>query len=586
MAHHDLIIHPLVLRCVHVTRIVDVTPRMRRVTLSGEQLAAFSNGQHDLPAFASPGFDDHVKLIFASDSDIAQVLPEQLPNGIEWAPAETRQGRDYTPRRFDAATGELDLDFVMHGDGPAASWAQRATVGAALWFAGPKSSTVVPDDADWVLLAGDETALPAIGRYFDERPSAAPVRAVITIADARAKQEFSLGPNDQVEWVIAPEHDERALAEAVAKLQVPGGTPYVWAAAESRALLPVRKLAKALGAAKSHTNITGYWHKTPEADAPGQLAHEPTLPEMPITWFAVRAALSIGLLDALAAEPISLETLAARLRATAGELDALTELLVQAGLVTRDDQGLLSLDRLGEELCEDEHEQEHYVGCEADQVLALQALPEALGSDRSAWEHVSGSSLRTSVETNTEYYEELVDEARGLPHVLTGLTRQAVWGEAPKVAVTGPGALEVSEVLQAEVGASITVFESAGPLAVLRQVAHEAPWAFAQGVPEGADLVATALAFGHRSDAEVVSLLRSLAGAAERLVLIERLSPDGLSPAASAAQALVDYAVLGVPTRTPEATLALVEAAGWSLVSREKLGWGIESLEVIATAGR
>lgn len=58
--------HPLVLRRVTVRRVHEVTPRMRRVVLGGDDLAAFTRDGTAHPAFAAPGFDDHIKLILAS----------------------------------------------------------------------------------------------------------------------------------------------------------------------------------------------------------------------------------------------------------------------------------------------------------------------------------------------------------------------------------------------------------------------------------------------------------------------------------------------------------------------------------------
>lgn len=624
MAHHDLIIHPLVLRCVRVVRLADVTPRMRRITVSGEQLGAFSRDGQEFPEFATPGFDDHVKLIFASDGDVAAVLPTQLPLGIEWAPSDTRQGRDYTPTRFDPESQELDLDFVLHGDGPAATWAMHASVGDELWFAGPKSSTVFPTEVGWVLLAGDETAIPAITRFLQERPVDAPVRVIMTIAQEHAKQELPLRPTDRITWVRAEASNERALAEAVAKLQVPAGVPYVWAAAESRALLPLRKLARAFGAPKSHVNITGYWHHRDEAGAAATTDGVSALPESPTHWFALRAALQLGLLDALAAEPLTLDVLAERVGSTPSRLAPLADLLGQLSVIARLDGGLVCLDRLGEELCEDEHAQERYVGLEAEQVLALAELPGALrighaanagdiahqehahqehahqavpSRAESAWHLGRGSTFRASVEAEPEYFVELMEQASGLPHVLAGLARQPVWEQRERILVTGPGALEIADALHAglpqeRARPSLIIHETAGPLAVLRAGAGSRPGpgsaaevlSYTTELPEDLDLVVTALALGHRTDAEAIELLRTLASGATHAVLIERLTPDGLSPAASATQALVDFATLGTPTRTPEATLRLVESAGWTVRGREKLGWGIESVELSVSA--
>lgn len=588
MAHHDLIIHPLVLRCVHVIGVVDITPRMRRVTLSGDQLAEFPQDGAVYPAFAAPGFDDHVKLIFASDGDIASVLPVQLPHGIEWGPAETRQGRDYTPRRFDPVTRELDLDFVLHGDGPAASWAQHAQVGDELWFAGPKSSTVIPNNVDWVLLAGDETALPAIARYLDERPVAAPVRVVITIADELARQDLQLREGDSIEWVLAPATDEQALATAVTQISPPDGVPYVWAAAESRALLPVRRFARALGAPKTHINITGYWNQREQAEsATARPAAAPVLPEAPVMWFALRAALTLGLLEALADAPLTNAALATQLRTSESRLSPLLTLLTRGGILVHGRDDRYALDRLGEELSEDEHARERFTGFDADQVLSLAALPAALRGGESAWQLAHGSSLRESVESQPEYYAELIEQASGLPHVLSGLAQHTVWNEVHRLVVTGPGAVEVGALLsESAQPQSITIHESAGPLELLRAESDQRAWEFAPALPPGQDLAVTALAFSHRTDREVVELLRTLATAAPRALLIERLSPDGLSPAAGASQGLVDYAVLGTPARTPESTLQLIADSGWAVVGRQKLGWGIECVELAVAAPR
>ena len=72
--------------------------------------------------------------------------------------------REYTPRRIDLVANELDIDFVLHGDGPASTWAAQAAPGQTLDIAGPRASMVVPDLFDSYLLIGDETAIPAIGR--------------------------------------------------------------------------------------------------------------------------------------------------------------------------------------------------------------------------------------------------------------------------------------------------------------------------------------------------------------------------------------------------------------------------------------
>ncbi|MEB4616466.1 siderophore-interacting protein, partial [Leucobacter sp. M11] len=97
-----------------------------------------------------------------------------------------------------------------------------------LHLAGPKSTVVLPDEIDWVLLAGDETALPAIARFLEERPVPAPVRVVIELGDPAARQELSLRDGDTIEWVVTAPGEASRLADAVRALDWWPGGPYAW----------------------------------------------------------------------------------------------------------------------------------------------------------------------------------------------------------------------------------------------------------------------------------------------------------------------------------------------------------------------
>lgn len=589
MAHHRVVVHPLVLRDVQVRRVYDVTPRMRRVTLAGDTLAAFSRDGLDLPAFATPAFDDHVKIILASDGDVSTAVPMQLENGIEWTPSDTRLARDYTPRRFDPVSGELDLDFVTHGHGPAATWARRARPGDTLWFVGPKSSTVVPEDVDWVLMAGDETALPAIGRFFEERPTDAPVRAVISIADPAARQELALRPTDQVEWIVADPTDREALAAAVAAIEPLSGTPYVWAAGESRALLPLRRhVSRTLGAAKSHTNITGYWNEREDVSAgAGPTADDGALvlAPPPVAWFAVRTALQIGLLDAVADatsrhEPLTSAEAARRTGAEPARLDILVRTLEAHQILVRGDSGGLSLTVAGDELVGDEHLREHYDGFHADQVLALTELTAALTDGANPWQSTRGRTVCELAESDAAVYEEFVEGADGLPHLLTSLPKHAAWRGAERIGITGPGALAVADVLHEHLSAHLTIVEPPVPLAVLRAVADDSPHEFAE-TWQPQDVVVTALALDHRTDDEIAGLLEALREVAATVLMVEQLAPDALNPMAMSQVALMRVATVGSPHLDPARLDALAVRSGWTVASQHKLGWGVECVELV-----
>lgn len=69
--------------------------------------------------------------------------------------------RYYTIRRIDAAAGWLEIDFVLHeAPGLAGDFARLARPGDICGMSGPCGLGVKP--AGHYLLAGDETALPAI----------------------------------------------------------------------------------------------------------------------------------------------------------------------------------------------------------------------------------------------------------------------------------------------------------------------------------------------------------------------------------------------------------------------------------------
>ncbi|MEU3055647.1 siderophore-interacting protein [Streptomyces griseus] len=574
--------HPLVLRRVTVRRVEEVTPRMRRVVLGGEDLAAFTRDGIDHPAFAAPGFDDHVKLILAADGNVRAALPAQLPHGIEWTPAEHRVTRDYTPRRVDLRTGELHLDFVVHGEGPAEAWSASAREGDELWFVGPKSSLRLPERLDWILLIGDETALPAIGRFLDERPLDATAHVLVTVPDDAARQELALRDGDTVTWVRAEPGDPVALETAVRALPVPAGEGYAWAAAESRALLPVRRyLQRERKLAKDRVNITGYWHReeatAPEAagtaEADGAAQGPAGIPS-PLPWLVARAALQLGVVDAVADAPgLSAGALATRLGVPGPGIDVLLPLLAAYGVVTGGDEGL-RLGPAGEELLED-HEREEYTGHEAELLLALAHLAPALRSGTSPWRLASGATLHETMTHDAERYGELVEECEQLVFLLNGLTADPLWADVESCLLTGPGSASVVAALDdAGRRPRLRIAEEATPAGVLR--GHITAPDRIDWTAGPADVAVAAKALAHRTDEEAVRLLTRLAGWTRTAVLVEASRPDGLSPHAAEA-GLHAYTATGSPLRDSAAVAALARRSGWDVERTVALGWGTEA---------
>ena len=244
------VMHEIKHRQLTVLRVVDLTPRMRRITLGGA----------DLQGFISLGSDDHVKLLFANNAE------EQAAMDAVDLPKEGVKPtmREYTPRRIDLVNNELDLDFVLHGDGPASTWAAQAAPGHRLHIGGPRGSMVVPDIFDSYLLVGDETAIPAIGRRLEELPAGRKVLALIEIEDAQEQQPLSSLADVEVIWI---ERHQRNVLDVLREVVLPAGRLYAWVALEKS----LTRQAKALlleekGVNEEHLKAAAYWRLDGSAD--------------------------------------------------------------------------------------------------------------------------------------------------------------------------------------------------------------------------------------------------------------------------------------------------------------------------------
>ncbi len=246
---------PTILRELEVLRVADVTPSTRRVTLAGDQLGEFAVTGGTAPAFRSDGFDDHVKLLVPLEGTQRPPLPVQGPDRLEWGGAGGRPvAKDYTPRRFTGT--ELDLDFVLHDGGFAAGWARRVQPGEAAWIVGPTRSLLVPTGVDRLVLAGDETALPAIARLLEQWPGAMTADVVIEVATPDGVQDLPALDGVRVCWV----HGTAAWDAAVRDLPWPDVATFCWVAGESSAVRGLRRfLADERAVPRDCLDATGYW---------------------------------------------------------------------------------------------------------------------------------------------------------------------------------------------------------------------------------------------------------------------------------------------------------------------------------------
>lgn len=230
--------HEMRKRTITVVAIERLTPSMLRLDF----ICA------DFADFVSASADDHIKLVFPSDNEAG----------------ERPCMRDFTPRRFDAARGTLSIDFVIHDAGPATEWATGARIGDTLDIGGPKGSTVVPDDFDWYLLIGDETALPAIGRRLEELRADVPVTSIVLMSDPADAQQITTRARWAPRWIMRRPgvDDVETMLGVIGDVTLPAGEGFVWIAAENSVTLAVRSyLIDRLRHPKEWIKAAAYWTK-------------------------------------------------------------------------------------------------------------------------------------------------------------------------------------------------------------------------------------------------------------------------------------------------------------------------------------
>ncbi|GAA2926392.1 siderophore-interacting protein [Streptomyces mexicanus] len=238
-------------RTAQVIRTERLTPHMQRVVLGGDGLADFS---------ADTCTDHYVKLLFPAEG---VTYPE--PFDMERIRAEFPREqwpvtRTYTVRDWDPEHRELTLDFVLHGDeGLAGPWSVRVRPGETVRFMGPGGAYAPDAGADWHLLAGDESALPAIARSLEALPEGAVAHAFVEVAGPEEEQKID--SDVEVVWLHRGDRPVgEALVEAVRALRFPEGRVHAFVHGEAGCVKELRRLLRVEHAIpREQLSISGYW---------------------------------------------------------------------------------------------------------------------------------------------------------------------------------------------------------------------------------------------------------------------------------------------------------------------------------------
>ncbi|WP_327351332.1 siderophore-interacting protein [Streptomyces sp. NBC_01304] len=251
---------------LHVLRSKRLSPHFMRVTL----------GRGDIERFRPMGYDQWFRLFLPTGEGSLDRIPERLTTlsyfKLLAASKDARPVlRNYTVRahRPDGPEGpELDIDFVLHGSepdahaGPAAAWARSCAEGDAVVLVDEGVAFNPPEGVRQVLLAADESGLPALAGVLASLPADVTGWAVVEVPSAADRQELEGPAGIDVVWADRTDASavpgEAALA-AARGLPVPEGPCYGWVVGESGLATGLRRHWVGQGLPKDRIMFCGYW---------------------------------------------------------------------------------------------------------------------------------------------------------------------------------------------------------------------------------------------------------------------------------------------------------------------------------------
>lgn len=255
-------------RLIECVRKQYITPNLLRVTFSGEDLKGFPAGTEGLL----------IKLFFANQETGTLELPTRTEEKIYW-PEHKPVSRAYTIRHFREDLNELDVDFVPHSpDSPASGWAINAQPGDKIGLGGPGGPQTLLPPADWHILAGDLTALPAISALLEQLPESAKGYAFVEVPCEEDIHALTHPAGVEVVWVVREVRaDSEPLLDAIRTIdpQAQSGKLTAFLAGENDAVLACRKhLIEIYQLKKRDLHALPYWRRGQDEDEYHEARHD------------------------------------------------------------------------------------------------------------------------------------------------------------------------------------------------------------------------------------------------------------------------------------------------------------------------
>jgi NADPH-dependent ferric siderophore reductase len=243
-----------------VVSVSRLSPRFLSVVVKGGDLSRFAD--------AAP--TSHIKVFLPAPGQDAPLLPTAGPDGERvWPDGPRPLVRTYTPRAYDPEAATLEIQFLLHEAGPATEWARRAKPGDQIAIGGPggRFAADLATPAWWI--AGDESALPAVGTLLDALPAGVTATVHLEVADADDEIPLASKAKTEITWHHRgdPGAFGAELRSAADGAAIAPGTQ-VWLACESNAMRDIRRLLTGGKGINSSSLVTrGYW-RVGEVDHP------------------------------------------------------------------------------------------------------------------------------------------------------------------------------------------------------------------------------------------------------------------------------------------------------------------------------
>lgn len=234
---------------------IRLTPHLVRIIAGGPGIAAVED----------KGFTDaYTKMQFApAEANLTppydmEELRERLP--VELLPSV----RTYSIRRFDLDRGQIWIDFVTHGDeGVAGQWAASAKPGDPVVLGGIGGGYAPDATADWHLLVGDESAIPAISAALEAMPADAVGTVLLEVQDEAEHLALTVPEGIEVRWLHRGDREAGTtteLIDAVRALEWRSGRVQIFAHGERGAMKQLRPfLTDERGVERTQLSLSAYW---------------------------------------------------------------------------------------------------------------------------------------------------------------------------------------------------------------------------------------------------------------------------------------------------------------------------------------